>query len=155
MPSTATRPWSFITMPPPSAQTMPSTSRTSAGSSFTNLSATAGRVSLSTSATRCATMRNIFSSTKPLPASNASCPFSTAKTTTTLSSPSKPPASPEAEMVSEKTKPAKNSPNPKNPSSSTAPTALMPSIPSILARKNSLTEMLPQFRQAEFCDLLS
>ena len=80
---TAIRRWSITTMLPLSAQTMPSTNRTSVGWSSTSLNATAGLSRRSISAIPCGTMRNIFSSTKALPASNALCLSSTARITTT------------------------------------------------------------------------
>ena len=72
-------------------QTMPSTNRTSVGLWSTSLNATAGLSRRSISAIPCGTTRNIFSSTKVLPASNALCRSSTARIMTTLSSPFKQP----------------------------------------------------------------
>lgn len=104
----------------------------------------AGRLNLSTSAIRCATMRNTYSSTKPLPASNASYLSSTAKTTTTLYSPSKPPVSPDVTTASTRTKPARNLPRRKKTCSNTAPTAPTLLIPSTSAAKNShITTLSP------------
>ena len=53
MRSIETRPWSIITMPPPSARTMPSTTATSTGSLSTNLKSGAGVSSRFTSVILC------------------------------------------------------------------------------------------------------
>ena len=67
---------------------MPSTNKTSAEWSSTSLNAKSDRWRLFISATRCATMRNISSSTKALRTSSASYHSSTAPVTLTLFLPS-------------------------------------------------------------------
>ena len=71
MRSIAARRWSFTTMPPLLAQTVPSMNRISVGSWSTSSNVTAGLWRRCISATRCATTKNICLSTKVLPASNA------------------------------------------------------------------------------------
>ena len=149
--SIATRQWSITSMQPPSAQTMPSTTRTSTITWLRSSNGTAGASSPCTSETRCTTMRNIFSSTRRLPGSKGSCRSSTARTTKTLSSPFSQPVSAMAATASARISLAKSSPSPRKICSNTAPMAPMPSIPSTSERRNFRIGMRSASRLQEFC----
>ena len=136
-PPIATRPWSIITMQRPSAQTMPSTTRTSTIMWSRSLNGTAGASSPCTSVTRCTMTRSIFSSTTPLPESKGSCRSSTARTMKTLSSPFSQPVSPTVATASARISRAKSSPRAKKTCSNTAQTAPTLSIPYTSERRSS------------------
>ena len=104
-----------------------------------------------TSATRCDTMRNTFSSIRVLQGSNALCRTSTAKTTMTLSSPSSPQEWSVVATASAKTSLWRSSRSPKKTFSNTVPMAPMPSTPSISAAKSSHSTIYIQLRLVE-CD---
>ncbi len=152
MPRTVTRPWSFITMPRPSAQTMPSTSRISIIMWLRSSSGTAGASSPCTSETRCTMTRSIFSSITPLPESKGSCRSSTARTMKTLSSPFSPPVSPTGATASARISRAKSSPSPRKTCSNTAPTAPTLSILSTLAARSSRITIPSRCQRAVFSE---
>ena len=127
-----------LSMQRPSAQTMPSTTRTSIITWLRSSSGTAGTSSPCISETRCTTTRSIFSSTTPLPESRGSCRSLIARTMKTLSSPFSQPVSPTVATASARISPAKNSPRAKKTCSNTVPTAPTLSIPSTSAARSSL-----------------
>ena len=153
--STRTKLSSSTTTLPPSAATMPSTNKTSIGWSSTSLNATAGRWRLSISATRCATTKNISSSTKALRASCDSCHSSIAPTTPTLFFPSIRQVSAEGATASARKSQAKSSQRVKKTSLNTAPTAPTLSTPFISVARNSQSEISSEYQSAVFSNRLT